>query len=897
VPDWKPEITRRLIGLQLASAREAAIVEELAQYLEDCYAELLASGASRAEAYEQALAELGGSEFLTRELRRVERQAPQDPIVLGTNRRANMLTDLWQDLRFGARMLLKQPGFTLIAVVTLALGIGANTAIFTVVNAALLRALPYQAPERLVHLFETTPQKDYAQREFSYPDYQDYQRSQSFDGLAAYTGGGGILTGRGDPQRVFAPAASANFFAVLGVEPLLGRAFRARDDQPGAERVTVLTYSLWRRLFGGDKGVIGQTLTISNAPYTVVGVLPPSFQFALRPADLWLPYQPTQNQLTRRFMHGTNLIGRLRAGISLEQAQTEAGAITARIAEEHKDSHAGTRLLLTPLREQVTGAIKPVLLALLAAVGFVLLMVCANLASLLLARSLARQKDMALRAALGATRGRIIRQLLTEAGLLSLLGGLGGLLIARWGLNALIAALPQNQLLAMPFFATLRLDTSILLFALALATLTGFAFGLAPALEASRLDLQEALKEGGHSTGGVARRRLRGALVVTEIALAVVLLAGAGLMMKSLLRLMRVNIGFDPANVLTMTVVLPTSKYTEAQRDIAYFQQLRESLAILPGIKGVGTVDILPLQPGNTTRFTVEGEPIPPPGQETNANYRVVSADYFSTLGVPLSQGRAFAESDQANAKQVGIINKSLADKLLGGRDPVGRQLKFPGFPNAKMEIVGVVGDVKVTQLDQATRPALYVPFTQNASIFANLVVRANGDAASLANAVRERCRALEPDVAIFNVQTMETLMAQTPAAFTRRFSAWLIGVFAIVALLLAAIGVYGVVSYAVSQQTREIGLRMALGAQPRDILRMALRQGLSLALVGMALGAVAALALTRWLNSLLYDVSARDPLTFALVIGALALVALAACWLPARRATKVDPLVALRQE
>jgi putative ABC transport system permease protein len=840
---------------------------------------------------------LSGSELLARELRRMERQITQEPIALGTNRRTNMIAELWQDLRFGARMLLKQPGFTLIAVVTLALGIGANTAIFTVVNAALLRALPYQAPERLVHLFETTPQKDYAQREFSYPDYQDYQRSQSFDGLAAYTGGGGILTGRGDPQRVFAPAASANFFAVLGVEPLLGRAFRARDDQPGAERVTVLTYSLWRRLFGGDKGVIGQTLTISNAPYTVVGVLPPSFQFALRPADLWLPYQPTQNQLTRRFMHGTNLIGRLRAGISLEQAQTEAGAITARIAEEHKDSHAGTRLLLTPLREQVTGAIKPVLLALLAAVGFVLLMVCANLASLLLARSLARQKDMALRAALGATRGRIIRQLLTEAGLLSLLGGLGGLLIARWGLNALIAALPQNQLLAMPFFATLRLDTSILLFALALATLTGFAFGLAPALEASRLDLQEALKEGGHSTGGVARRRLRGALVVTEIALAVVLLAGAGLMMKSLLRLMRVNIGFDPANVLTMTVVLPTSKYTEAQRDIAYFQQLRESLAILPGIKGVGTVDILPLQPGNTTRFTVEGEPIPPPGQETNANYRVVSADYFSTLGVPLSQGRAFAESDQANAKQVGIINKSLADKLLGGRDPVGRQLKFPGFPNAKMEIVGVVGDVKVTQLDQATRPALYVPFTQNASIFANLVVRANGDAASLANAVRERCRALEPDVAIFNVQTMETLMAQTPAAFTRRFSAWLIGVFAIVALLLAAIGVYGVVSYAVSQQTREIGLRMALGAQPRDILRMALRQGLSLALVGMALGAVAALALTRWLNSLLYDVSARDPLTFALVIGALALVALAACWLPARRATKVDPLVALRQE
>jgi predicted permease len=477
---------------------------------------------------------------------------------------------LLRDLRYGARTLWKNPGFTLIAIITLSLGIGANTAIFTVVNAALLRGLPYRAPDRLVHLFETTPQKSYAQREFSYPDYQDYQQSQSFEGLAAYTGGGGILTGRGEPQRIFSPAVSANFFAVLGVEPLLGRTFRAGEDVPGAERVTVLTYGLWQRMFGGDAGVIGQTLTISNNQYTVIGVLPPSFQFALRPADLWLPYQPTQTQLTRRFMHGTNLIGRLRPGTSREQAQTETSAITQRIAEEHKESHAGTRLLLSPLQEQVTGSVKPVLLALLAAVGFVLLMVCANVASLLLARSLARQKEVALRAALGATRGRIVRQLLTEAALLSLVGGLGGLLVARFGLDALVAALPQNQLLALPFFETLRLDPGILVFALVLALLTGIVFGLVPALQASRLDLQEALKEGGRTTGGGARQRLRGALVVTEIALAVVLLVGAGLMMKSLLRLMQVNLGFDPTNVLTMTVVLPTSKYTNTPIQIAW---------------------------------------------------------------------------------------------------------------------------------------------------------------------------------------------------------------------------------------------------------------------------------------------------------------------------------------
>jgi putative ABC transport system permease protein len=807
------------------------------------------------------------------------------------------MQNLLQDLRYGARTLWKNPGFTLIAVVTLSLGIGANTAIFTVVNAALLRGLPYRAPERLVHLFETTPQKAFAQREFSYPDYQDYQRSQAFEGLGAYTGGGGILTGRGEPQRIFAPAASANFFAVLGVEPLLGRTFREGEDKPGAERVTVLTYGMWRRVFGGDPGVIGQTLTVSNNQYTVVGVLPPSFQFALRQADLWLPYQPTPNQLSRRFMHGTNLIGRLRPGVSLEQANAETSAITQRIAEEHKESHAGTLLLLTPLQEQVTGSVKPALLALLAAVGFVLLMVCANVASLLLARSLARQKEIALRAALGATRVRIIRQLLTEATLLSSLGGLGGLLVAGLGLDALMAALPQNQLAAMPFFETLRLDPGILLFALALALLTGLVFGLAPALQASRLDLQVALKDGGRASGGVAGQRLRSALVGSEIALAVVLLVGAGLMMKSLLRLMQVNLGFDPTNVLTMTVVLPAGKYTDPNRMVAYYQQAQERLAALPGVTGVGAVSQLPLQPGNTTRFIVEGEPAPPPGQETEANIRVASANYFQALGIPLAQGRNFAESDKADATRVAIINQSLAEKLFSGRSAVGRRLLFPSFPNQSVEIVGVVGDVKTTGLDQAVRPVLYYPFTQNASIATNLVLRAKADAAAVANAARSECRALEPDVAIFNVQTMETLIAQTPAAFMRRAPAWLTGIFAGVALLLAALGVYGVVSYSVSQRTREIGVRMALGARGADILKLVLRQGLSLTLIGVGSGTVAALALTRWLDSLLYEVSARDPLTFALVIGALTLVSLLACYIPARRAAKVEPVVSLRHE
>lgn len=804
---------------------------------------------------------------------------------------------LIQDLFYGVRMLLQKPGFALTAILTLALGIGANTAIFTVVDAALLRGLPYNSPERLYHVWETTPRQEFPQREFSYPDYQDYQRIQAFDGLAAYTGGGAILSGRGEAQRIFAPAVSANFFAVLGVEPVLGRSFKAGEDQPGTERVTVLTYGLWQRLFGGDPKIIGQSLTINGNSHTVIGVLPASFQFALRPADLWLPYQPTPNQLTRRFMHGTNLIARLRSGVSLEQAKSEVNVVASRIAQDHQESHAGTAAFLLPLQEQVTGSIKPMLMALLGAVGFVLLMVCANIASLLLSRSLTRQKEIAIRAALGATRGRILRQLLTEAMLLSLLGGLGGVLIGFWGIDAIVAALPDNQLNAMPFLKSLRLDAGVLAFAFALSMLTGIVFGLAPALQASRLDLHEVLKEGGRTSVGGVRQRLRGALVVTEIALAVVLLVGAGLMLKSLWRLMQVNLGFDPNNLLTMTIVLPASKYTEPGRILNFHEQLQTRLSTLPGVMGTGTVDILPLTQGNTTRFIVEGDPVPPPGQDTEANFRIINASYLPTLGVPLLQGRLFTDRDTADAPRTGIINKTLADKLFSGRDPIGRRLVAPAFPDQATEIIGVVGDVKITGLDHAIRPVLYMPFLRNAPMATSLVVRASGDPNTLANAIRNECRTLEPEVALFNVRTMETMIENSSAAFLRRFPAFLVGLFAAVALLLASIGIYGIVSYSVSQQTHDIGIRMALGAGVSDILKMVLKQGLSLALTGVALGAAAALALMQLLSSLLFEVSASDPVTFAIVIGILVSVALLACWVPARRATKVDPLIALRSE
>lgn len=802
---------------------------------------------------------------------------------------------LFQDLRYGIRTLLKQPGFSMVAIIILALGIGASTAIFTVVNAALIRGLPYRAPEQLYHLWETTPQKEYARREFSYPDYQDYQQNQVFDGVAAYTGGGGILTGYGEPERIFSPGASANFFTTLGVEPFLGRTFQPGEDKPGAPRVVVLSYGWWQRRFGGDQNILGQSLTISGLPYTVVGILPPGFQFALRPADVWLPYQPGEAQLTRRFMHGTNMIARLKSDVPLAQAQTAMSEIASRIEREHQASHAGTTVTLIPLQEQMIGQVKPILLLLLGAVGFVLLIACANVASLLLTRSLARQKEVAIRAALGAGRGRIVRQLLTESVLLSVAGGVAGLLIARWSIDGLVAVLPQTQLNALPFLNNLHVDGGILAFACGLSLVTGVVFGLAPALQTARLDLQEALKEGGRSASSSGRQRLRSTLVVTEIALAVVLLVGAGLMMKSLLRLLQVNLGFNPENVLTMTVALPASKYSEPQRRIQFHTALQERISALPGVSGVGAVNILPLTGGNTTRFTIEGDPAPPPGQEIEANIRVSDEHYFQTLGVPLLAGRFFDARDTADAPDVVIINKSLADRVFAGRDPIGRRLNYGSNFGAEV-IVGVVGDVKITGLDDAIKPVVYNPLRQSAPVASGFVVRTQVDPAAVINAIRNECRALETDAALFNVRTVEEIMADSPAAFTRRLPALLIGIFAGVALLLAAVGIYGVVAYSVRQQTHDIGVRMALGAQVSDITKMVLRQGLALALAGIGVGTLAAIFLTRLLGSLLFEVKPSDPLTFVVVASVLCAVSLLACWVPARRAAKVDPLDALRE-
>jgi predicted permease len=802
-----------------------------------------------------------------------------------------------KDFRFAFRSLFKRPGFVAVAVITLALGIGGSTSIFTVVDAALLRGLPYKSPDRLYHLWEKTPKEEFSKREMSYPDYQDYQQNNVLEGLAAYTGARVILSGDGEPEFVGGPRISANFFSVLGVDAIVGRTFQPGEDQPNGPKVTVLNYGLWQKRFGGDRNVIGRALTINGESYTIIGVLPESFQFALRPNDLWLPYQPTENQRTRRFMHGTNLIGRLKPGVTATQAQSELNVIAGRIEKEYNDSHAGTSMQMVPLQEEVIGNVRPILLVLLAAVGFVLLIACANVASLLLTRSLARQKEVAIRSALGASRWRVIRQLLTESIVLSLLGGAAGLMIAYWGVPALVAALPQNQLIAMPFLKTLSLNGGILAFSFVLSLFTGIVFGLAPALQSSRLDLNEVLKEGGRTMAAGASHRLRSAMVVSEIALAVVLLVGAGLMMKSLLRLLQTNVGFNTDHLLTVMFVLPPSKYTEDHQMINASQQIQERVRSLPGVSSTGTVDILPLNAGNTTRFFVDGDPVPAPGKEIDANMRIVSDDYFRTLGVPLLAGRMFDDRDAADKPGVVIIGKTIADRLFAGRDPVGRKLRYSSIQADGDLIVGVVGDVKITGLDQAVRPVLYYPFRQSAGPFMSLVVRTDGDPTALSAAIRNEIRSLEPDTAILAINSMDQMIAQTPASFMRRFPALLISIFAFVALLLASIGIYGVVSYSVSQQTHHIGVRMALGARPSDILRMILKQGLLLAVLGVGIGVGAAFGLMRLLRTLLFEVSTNDAMTFALVAGALFVVALLACYLPARRATKVDPLVALHYE
>ncbi|MGH9835268.1 MAG: ABC transporter permease [Blastocatellia bacterium] len=807
--------------------------------------------------------------------------------------------EMFQDLRFGVRMLLKHKGFTLIAVLTLSLGIGANTAIFSIVNAVLLRPLPFAEPERLVW-FGGWLGADKEQG-VTPADFLDYrEQCRSFTQIAASVSDGIAmnLSGDGEPERIKGGYVTANYLDVFGVKPTLGRTFVAEEglegvNMEGGDRVVVLSRSLWQRRFGADPAIINQTITLDKRNVTVIGVMPPQFQHPPG-VEIWLPFRfpaSPQSAFRSREFPFLRPVARLKPGVTRAQAQAEVETIARRLQSLYPKTNANKSLYLMPLQERLVGNIRLTLLTLLGAVGCVLLIACANVANLLLARAATRQKEIAVRSALGASRGRVVRQLLTESLALALLGACGGALLAKWGVRLLVA-LSSDYL---PRADEVRINATVFAFTLAVALLTGLLFGLAPALQSSRLNLTEALKEGGRGAGsGTRRHRMLNLLVVGEVALAMVLLIGAGLLVNSFVRLQQVNPGFDEKNLLTARIDIP-NPYAQPEKKAQFFEQLQQSVAALPGVEAVGLITELPLAGQSADRpFRIEGRPEPLPGQSPHADIRAVNHDYFRAMRIPLLKGRYFTEAEVRDTAKVVLISEELARLYFAGEDAVGQRLFRGTFGKAPYEeIIGVVGDIRHRGLDSGLRQTIYSPYLGLG--FTNLVIRTANDPVSLAAALRREVAAIDPNQPVANIKTMERWVSESVAQ--PRFRTLLLGLFSAMALLLSMVGVYGVMSYAVSQRTHELGIRMALGARAGDVLRLVIRQGMKLALAGVAIGLGAAFALTRLIKDLLFGVRATDPMTFAAIALLLAGVALLACYLPARRATKVDPMIALRHE
>jgi predicted permease len=902
--DWQREIKKQLAGLNLSPAREAEIVEELAEHLADRYQELLTRGATAEQAQHAALAELSASELLACELRRIERQVAPEPIIFGTDRRANMIQDLWQDLRYAARVLLKNPSFTFIAIITLTLGIGANAAIFTLINAALLRPLPYEDAEQITVL-ATTRRDTGEARSNSYPDFADWRdQNTTFEQLAAYTSASFSLTQDGEPERVSGELVSADYFPLLRVGAASGRTFLPEEDRtPDTHRVAVVGHGLWQRRFGGRAELVGQTIQLNAASYTVIGIMPEGFRGVSDRAEIWVPILMVSSvnrvgDLQVRESRWHSVIGRLKQGVTLAQSQAEMDAITSRLEQAYPISNNNRGARVTLLHERYFGNLQLMLWVLLGAVVCVLLVACANVANLQLQRAAGRASEIAVRLALGATPRRLTQQLLTESLLLALIGGGLGVLLAFWSVDFLIKLSPIN----FPSFVKLTVDWRVLGFSLLISVLTGVVFGLAPALQATKVSLNEALKAGGRNmAGGLGRNRLLNSLVVSEIALALTLLVGAGLMIRSLQRLQAVDPGFTSEGVSTMQVSLPVQAYGQEQI-VGFVGQLRERLQTVPGAQSVAVASDLPLC-GTTSGGPVEleGQPTTATGGETRMFRHRVTPGFFSTLGIPLIRGRDFTDADHAQALGVVIISEAMARRYWPGEDPIGKRIREDSrgvaTPAPWLSIVGVVGEVQYRGLPKNPNsdPDVYFPWLQVPTRDMYLAVRSDVDTDNLVAALRAELKKLDAGLPVYGVMTMRERVANQSRQ--SRFSAWILGIFGALALVLASVGIYSVMSYAVEQRSREIGIRMALGAGQGEVLRMVVGQGMRLALLGVALGVGAALALTQLMKQLLVDMAAADPPTYAVIASALTLIALLACWIPARRATKVDPLVALRSE
>lgn len=901
MPDWKTEIESRLRGLKLSATREREIVEEISQHLDDRYALLRAAGASEEEAQRAALEELERDDSLARQLRPIERAVEQEPVVLGSERK-NIMGDLWQDIRYAARMLGRNPGFAVVAILTLALGIGANTVVFSVVNAVLLRPLPYTQPDRLVKIWGNFAGIGLPNNLnwISAPEFKDLEsQNKSFSHIAAIGTAGFNLNAGGRPQRVEASMVSPSLFPLLGVEAASGRTFLPEESQPGRDKVVVLSYGLWKRGFGGEPGIVGRKLELSGVSYEVVGVMPPGFQYP-DGAEMWVPLAFEPNSLTpnNRGNHGLEVLARVKPGLTLEQARTDMRALTKAVEEQNREypyERVQFAFVLTPLLDEIVADIRKALWILTGAIALVLLIACANVAGLLLVRASSREREIAIRMALGADRRRLLRQLLTESILLALVGGAAGLGVAHWGLGILVGL----SATVFPRVGGATIDGTVLAFTLLVSLGTGIIFGMAPAFQSSRGVRHESLKDCARSsTTRLSSQRLRQCLVVAELALSLVLLNGAGLLIRSFLRLQDVDPGFRPDHVLTMRISLPESKYTKPEQVRAFYRDALDRVSALPGVEAAGAINGLPLSTsGSSGTTTMDTQAVAPDLASPEADWRVVTPSYFKALGISLLRGRDFDERDTDVSPPVVVVDETLANTYWPNEDPIGRRLHRGGAKstNPWATVVGVVRHVRCRTLEALSRVQVYWPTAQRPAWSMSLAIRTLSDPSAFAEAVRNQIVAIDPEQPVYRVRTMEEWLEGSLAR--RRLSMLLLSIFAGAALALSAVGIYGVISYWVSQRTREMGIRMALGAARPDLLRLVLNQSVVLAGAGVALGLIGSLAVNHLISSLLFNVKPNDPLTFLTVAVGLTAVALLASFLPAYRATRVHPIVALRYE